>query len=149
MGDEDVEDKGREGRIRIITSNPKCVAFFVLSALVVVFAVTVSCLVASIHKVNEGKVGIYIKNGALLDAYTNPGVNTMAPWVTVVKEVGVRPQTDVLEPIKTVTKDSILITFADVQVFWHFDICYSLNSGSRVCCPISSPSLIPCIFSVG
>ena len=37
-------------------------------------------------KVNEGKVGIYLKYGALMDDTTGPGMHTMAPFVTEVRE---------------------------------------------------------------
>ena len=35
---------------------------------------------------NEGKVGIYLKYGALMDDTTGPGMHTMAPFVTEVRE---------------------------------------------------------------
>ena len=38
-------------------------------------------------KVNEGKVGIYLKYGALMEVTTTPGVHTMAPFVTEVRKV--------------------------------------------------------------
>ena len=37
-------------------------------------------------KVNEGKVGIYLKYGALMDDTTGPGMHTMAPFVTEVRK---------------------------------------------------------------
>ena len=123
-------------------------------------------------KVNEGKVGIYLKYGALMEVTTTPGVHTMAPFVTEVRkvdfcstqqtisraekntsflpsgrlffgqvflprkqegrkepflplllshglkvrEISVRPTTDTLREIGTVTKDSIPISFKGVQV---------------------------------
>ena len=35
---------------------------------------------------NEGKVGIYLKYGALMDDTTGPGMHTMAPFVTEVRK---------------------------------------------------------------
>ena len=35
---------------------------------------------------NEGQVGIYLKYGALMDDTTGPGMHTMAPFVTEVRE---------------------------------------------------------------
>ena len=35
---------------------------------------------------NEGKVGIYLKYGALMEVTTTPGVHTMAPFVTEVRK---------------------------------------------------------------
>ena len=45
-----------------------------------------------------------------------PGFNTKAPFVTDVFEVAIRPTTDTLDPIQSVTKDGIQNTFNDVQV---------------------------------
>ena len=61
----------------------KCISF--LSIFITVMSVFVACLVSSIHKVNEGKVGIYLKYGALMDDTTGPGMHTMAPFVTEVR----------------------------------------------------------------
>ena len=45
-----------------------------------------------------------------------PGFNTKAPFVTTVYQIVVRPETDTMEPITSVTKDGITNTFHDVQV---------------------------------
>ena len=45
-----------------------------------------------------------------------PGFNTKAPFVTTVFQIVVRPETDTMEPITSVTKDGITNTFNDVQV---------------------------------
>ena len=47
---------------------------------------------------------------------THPGVHWKAPFVTTVEEVQVRPKTDTLNLMSTVTKDGITNTFNDVQV---------------------------------
>ena len=87
-----------------------------LGALAVVTAVFVACLVSSVHKINEGNVGIYFKHGALLDSFTYPGVHWMAPFVTEVREISVRPHTDTLKLISSITKDGIENRFIEVQV---------------------------------
>ena len=48
---------------------------------------------------------------------THPGVHWKAPFVTTVEQVQVRPRTDTLNLMSTVTKDGITNTFNDVQVF--------------------------------
>lgn len=40
----------------------------------------------------------------------------MAPFVTEVREVSVRPHTDTLSPIQAVTQDGVQNTFNEVQV---------------------------------
>ena len=81
-----------------------------------VFSLLLSLLISSVHKVQEGNVGIYFKHGALLDEITYPGIHWMAPFVTEVKEVSVRPHTDTLAPVISVTKDGIENRFNEVQV---------------------------------
>ena len=36
-------------------------------------AVTITLIASSVHQVNEGNVGIYFKNGALMETYSMPG----------------------------------------------------------------------------
>ena len=50
------------------------------------------------------------------DDFGMPGLRMKAPFVTVVEEIVVRPTTDVLDPIESITKDGIKNTFNDVQV---------------------------------
>ena len=68
----------------------------------------------------QGNVGIYFKHGALMSEYSYPGIHLKAPFVTDVKEVSVRPQTDTLPSFNTVTRDGIQSTFNEVQVRSHF-----------------------------
>jgi len=94
----------------------KCLAVVVVSFLVVLLAVVISVLADSHHIIEEGSVGIYYKFGALQDEVTHPGVHWKAPFVTTVEQVQVRPRTDTLNLMSTVTKDGITNTFNDVQV---------------------------------
>lgn len=88
----------------------------ICSIVAAVLAFIVSIVAGSIHKVNEGNVGIYFKHGALLDHFSLPGIHLKAPFVTDVREVSVRPETDTLPDFNTVTKDGIQNTFFEVQV---------------------------------
>ena len=115
MGD-DVEDTlaSREYYTPLCSKKQKCIIGSSVS--VVVLSVFIACLAGSLHKINEGNVGIYLKHGALMEETTMPGVHWMAPFVTVVKEISVRPQTDTLRKIGAITKDGIQNSFDDVQV---------------------------------
>ena len=53
---------------------------------------------------------------------THTGVHWKAPFVTTVEQVQVRPRTDTLNLMSTVTKDGITNTFNDVQVFDYKEI---------------------------
>merc|ERR1711971_866097 len=112
-------EEGAEG-IRAVKmgefQSMKCLVVVVVSFLFVLPSVIVGILMDSHHIIEEGSVGIYYKFGALQDEVTHPGVHWKAPFVTTVEEVQVRPKTDTLNLMSTVTKDGITNTFNDVQV---------------------------------
>ena len=64
----------------------------------------------------EGTVGIYFKGGALQDKVTYPGIHFTTPFITEISRIKIRPRTDTLKPITTVTKDGIQNTFHNVEV---------------------------------
>ena len=82
------------------------------------YLVVISCIIIgiSIHTIEEGTVGIYYINGRLSDTVTEPGVHTLAPGITRVERIKIRPQTQTLEGIKTVTRDGIENHFEGIQV---------------------------------
>jgi len=82
----------------------------------VLFILTLAMLISSVHKVDEGHIGIYYKNGALQDHFKEPGIHTKAPFVSDVHQVPIRTVTDTVPDIKCVTKDGITNSFADIQV---------------------------------
>jgi len=85
-----------------------------VTLLVLIF---ISVLMASsMHTIDEGTVGIYFVQGALREGISKPGVNWKVPFVTRVEKVTVRPRTDSLPPIETVTKDGITNSFTNIQV---------------------------------
>merc|ERR1719474_1642873 len=64
----------------------------------------------------EGNVGIYYKFGALQNRVTDPGVQFKQPFVESFKEVRIRPESVMMEPIHAVTKDGIENTFREITV---------------------------------
>jgi len=84
--------------------------------LIVVLVGLFSIILSSIHKIEEGNVGVYYKYGAIMDTVTHPGIHYMTPFIVDVYEIQIRPQTDTLKPMRSVTKDGIQNTFKDVQV---------------------------------
>ena len=84
-----------------------------------IFFCVVAILVAmadSGHKIMEGTVGIYFKGGALQDHVNHPGIHFTTPFITDIQRIKIRPRTDTMAPIRTVTKDGIQNTFNNVQV---------------------------------
>ena len=59
--------------------------------------------------------------GALSNTSTQPGVHWSVPFVTVIEEITIRPQTETLEAISTVTRDGIQNTFHNIQVLSNVD----------------------------
>merc|ERR1711962_667973 len=76
---------------------------------VFLFAATLVCVLLpfSLHTIEEGNIGIYYRQGALEDYYTTPGLNTMAPWITTVHQIKIRPQTETMPDISTVTRHTM------------------------------------------
>jgi len=90
---------------------------------IVLFVVVLSAvlIVDSVHTIEEGNVGIYFVQGALSNYSTQPGVHWSVPFVTVIEEITIRPQTETLEDITTVTRDGIQNTFHNIQVLSNVD----------------------------
>eukprot|EP00056_Hartaetosiga_gracilis_P016303 m.4612 g.4612 ORF g.4612 m.4612 type:complete len:342 (+) comp3941_c0_seq1:261-1286(+) len=78
----------------------------------------VSFLLANLgmHHINEGFVGVYYRNGALLKGYGSPGLNFMIPFITSVKEVQVTLQTDEVQQVPCGTSGGVMIYFDRVEV---------------------------------
>jgi len=86
----------------------------------------VACMVGSIHTIQEGSVGIYYVQGALEDRYALPGVRFQKPFITEMREITIRPTTETMEDISTVTKDGIEIMFHGIQVLSSVDLAQLL-----------------------
>ncbi len=97
-------------------SGKKCAAFGCCGFTAVVAIVIVAIMIDSCHIIDEGTIGIYFVQGALINETSTPGVHWAAPFVTTVEEITTRPQTDTLGPVSAVTKDGIQNTFNDIQV---------------------------------
>jgi len=87
-----------------------------------VIVLTAVIIVDSVHTIEEGNVGIYFVQGALDDTYTMPGVHWSVPFVTVIQEITIRPQTETLDVITTVTRDGITNTFNNIQVLSNVEV---------------------------
>jgi len=90
----------------------KCIGVVTIPILVL----AVAMMASSFHVVEEGHVGIYFKQGALQEIHGMPGFNVKAPFVTTVYQIVVRPETDTMDTIISITKDGIQNTFNAIQV---------------------------------
>jgi len=80
-----------------------------------------ACMIAALHRVREGYVGVYFKNGALLEDISQPGIHWMQPFVTEVVYIRVTPETMKLSPMICTTQDGVKNVFRDVQVITSID----------------------------
>ena len=87
-----------------------------LGLVVVIVAILIAVLVNSVHVVREGFVGIYFRNGALMDTYSLPGLHFCVPFVTRVEQIGVRLATETIPAVQTSTNDGVTASFNDIQV---------------------------------
>ena len=105
------------------SATPKQLKIIIAGGIVLfVVAFTAVLMVDSIHTIDEGNVGIYFVQGALDDRYSTPGVHWSVPFVTSIVEVKIRPQTETLEAISTVTRDGIQNTFHNIQVLSNVEV---------------------------
>ena len=61
-------------------------------------------------------MGVYFKNGALLEDISQPGIHWMQPFVTEVVNIRITPETMKLGPMICTTQDGVRNVFRDVQV---------------------------------
>lgn len=71
---------------------------------------------SSIHKVDEGHVGVYYRGGALLESTTSAGFHLMLPILTSYKQVQTTMQTDEVKNIPCGTSGGVVIYFDKIEV---------------------------------
>jgi len=88
------------------------------SAGAILFAVCVLGLFTSlsIHKIDEGHVGVYYRGGALLQTTTGPGFHLLIPFLTSYKAVQTTLQTDEVKDIPCGTSGGVVIYFDKIEV---------------------------------
>lgn len=70
----------------------------------------------SIHKIEEGHVGVYYRGGALLTTTSAPGFHFMVPFLTSFKAVQTTLQTDEVKNVPCGTSGGVIIFFDRVEV---------------------------------
>lgn len=73
-------------------------------------------LIASVHKIEEGYVGVYYRGGALLDETAMPGFHFMLPLITTYRSVQITLQTDEVVNVPCGTSGGVMIYFDRVEV---------------------------------
>lgn len=85
-------------------------------ALAVLVAMAGFTLNFSIHKIEEGHVGVYYRGGALLKTTSAPGYHTMLPFLTTFRSVQTTLQTDEVKNVPCGTSGGVMIYFDRIEV---------------------------------
>lgn len=88
----------------------------VLGSLLMLFGLIAFLFSLSVHKIEEGHVGVYYRGGALLRATTGPGYHLMIPFLTSYKSVQTTMQTDEVKNIPCGTSGGVVIYFDKIEV---------------------------------
>lgn len=75
----------------------------------------------SLHKIEEGHVGVYFRGGALLPTVSTPGYHMMIPLLTTYKSVQITLQTDEVTNVPCGTSGGVMIYFDRIEVVNHLD----------------------------
>jgi regulator of protease activity HflC (stomatin/prohibitin superfamily) len=70
----------------------------------------------SIHKIEEGHVGVYYRGGALLSSTSEPGYHFMVPVLTTFRSVQTTLQTDEVKNVPCGTSGGVIIYFERIEV---------------------------------
>ncbi|XP_046673271.1 erlin-1-like [Homalodisca vitripennis] len=83
------------------------------AVLVLAFVVLINF---SVHKLEEGHVGVYYRGGALLSHTSPPGFHMMVPFITTYRSVQVTLQTDEVKNVPCGTSGGVMIYFDRIEV---------------------------------
>ncbi|XP_064458520.1 erlin-1-like [Ornithodoros turicata] len=70
----------------------------------------------SLHKIEEGHVGVYYRGGALLRQTSSPGFHMMVPFITSFRSIQVTLQTDEVKNVPCGTSGGVMIYFDRIEV---------------------------------
>lgn len=70
----------------------------------------------SVHKIDEGHVGVYYRGGALLSSTSGPGYHIMVPFLTSFRSVQTTLQTDEVKNVPCGTSGGVVIYFDRIEV---------------------------------
>jgi len=85
-----------------------------VAGLVVLFGVIVQQY--SLHRIEEGHVGVYFRGGAMLQSMSTPGFHMMIPFLTIVRNIQTTLQTDEVKNVPCGTSGGVMIYFDRIEV---------------------------------
>ncbi|XP_039624390.1 erlin-2-like [Polypterus senegalus] len=75
-----------------------------------------AALISSLHKIEEGHIGVYYRGGALLTTISGPGFHLMLPFITSFRTVQTTLQTDEVKNVPCGTSGGVMIYFDRIEV---------------------------------
>ncbi|XP_072383586.1 erlin-1-like [Diabrotica undecimpunctata] len=75
----------------------------------------------SLHRIEEGHVGVYFRGGALLPSVSFPGYHMMIPLLTSFKSMQITLQTDEVKNVPCGTSGGVMIYFDRIEVVNHLN----------------------------
>jgi len=84
-----------------------------VAGVVVLFGVGVQY---SLHRIEEGHVGVYFRGGAMLQTMSTPGFHMMIPFLTAVRNIQTTLQTDEVKNVPCGTSGGVMIYFDRIEV---------------------------------
>lgn len=85
-------------------------------------------LLSGIHKIEEGHVGIYYRNGILTSTISEPGYNLFIPFISTYESVQITVQTDQVTEIPCGTSGGVMIYFDKIEVVNRLSKAYVLDT---------------------
>lgn len=83
----------------------------------IIFVVILGLVIQySLHKIEEGHVGVYFRGGAMLQGISGPGYHMMIPFITSVRNVQTTLQTDEVKNVPCGTSGGVMIYFDRIEV---------------------------------
>ena len=105
-----------QATVRMAIGKGCTVAYLITAASIGVLIGVIVIIIAALHKIDEGYVGIYYRGGALLDGTTGPGYHLQFPILTTHRQVQITLQTDEIKNVPCGTSGGVMIYFDRVEV---------------------------------
>jgi regulator of protease activity HflC (stomatin/prohibitin superfamily) len=92
------------------------VSSLVRPLVLILLGVIIVGMILGLHQIPEGHVGVYWRNGALVESISDPGFQVMIPFITRFASVQVTLQTDTVTDIPCGTSGGTTVYFERIEV---------------------------------
>jgi len=106
----------REEEVRVQREVQRGVRMNPVAVLATVMVLLGMAVQFSLHRVEEGHVGVYFRGGAMLQGMAGPGFHMMLPFLTTVRNIQTTLQTDEVKNVPCGTSGGVMIYFDRIEV---------------------------------